>query len=95
MEVLRGIADEAAHARTREILLSFPQVGLAGTEAALAAAGHYRVLRRLGITVGKSVDCLIATWCIAQDVPLLHSDRDFEPFVQHRGLVAIGHGHRP
>jgi len=86
MEVLRGIDDDAAHARTRAVLLSFRQVSLAGTEAALAAAEHFRALRRLGITVRKTVDCFIATWCIAQKVPLLHADRDFDVFARHRGL---------
>jgi len=89
LEVLRGIVDERAHVRTREVLLSFPQVRLGGTEAALGAAGHYRHLRRQGITVRKTVDCLIATWCITRNVPLLHSDRDFEPFVEHLGLMTL------
>ncbi len=89
MEVLRGIVDETALTRTRRVLLSFPQVTLAGTEAALDAAKHYRTLRRLGVTVRKSVDFLIATWCIARDVPLLHNDRDFEPFERHLGLRAL------
>ena len=89
LEVLRGIADEQAHTRTREILLSFPQVQLGGTEAALAASDHFRQLRRQGITVRKAVDCLIASWCITRQVPLLHSDRDFEPFVEHLGLVTL------
>ncbi len=89
MEVLRGIADDRAHDRTRAVLLSFPQVCLGGTELALAAAEHFRALRGRGITVRKSVDCLIATWCIAHDVPLLHSDRDFEPFVAYAGLRAF------
>jgi len=89
LEVLRGIADARQHAATRRALLAFPQVTLGGTECALAAADHYRSLRRLGLTVRKSVDCLIATWCIAHRVPLLHSDRDFEPFVAHCGLTCL------
>lgn len=86
LEVLRGIADEREHAATRRVLLAFAPVTLGGTDTALAAADHYRALRRLGVTVRKSVDCLIAAWCIAHDVPLLHADRDFDPFAQHRGL---------
>lgn len=89
MEVLRGIDNDQAHARTKEILLSFQQVRLGGTEVALAASEHFRALRRRGITVRKSVDCLIASWCIAEDVPLLHSDRDFAPFVVYLGLSAF------
>ena len=86
LEVLRGIANDREHAATRQVLLAFAPVTLGGTETALSAADHYRALRRLGITVRKSVDCLIAAWCIAHDVPLLHADRDFDAFARHRGL---------
>ena len=44
-------------------------------------------LRRLGATVRKAIDGLIAAWCIQHGVPLLHADRDFLPFARHRGLV--------
>lgn len=53
---------------------------------ALAAARHYRTLRRRGITVRKTIDTLIATRCILDDIPLLYSDRDFRPFVEHLSL---------
>lgn len=86
LEVLRGIPDDRQHARTRAALLAFPQVEIGGTETALAAADHYRALRKRGVTVRKAVDCLIAAWCIARGVPLLHDDRDFKPFAEHRGL---------
>lgn len=86
LEVLRGIADDGQQARTRAALLAFRQVEVSGTATALAAVDHYRALRRQGMTVRKAVDCLIAAWCIAHDVPLLHSDRDFAPFATHRGL---------
>ena len=88
-EVLRGIVDDAQQERVRTRLLALPQVRVGGTQVALAAVDHYRALRRLGVTVRKTVDCLIAAWCIARDVPLLHSDRDFEPFIQHRGLRQV------
>ncbi|MBY0329207.1 MAG: PIN domain nuclease [Acetobacteraceae bacterium] len=86
LEVLRGIVDDRQHDRTRAVLLAFPQVAIGGTETALAAADHYRALRRRGVSVRKAVDCLIAAWCIARSVPLLHGDRDFEPFAEHCGL---------
>ena len=92
LEVLRGILDDRQQERTRQILLAFPQVALGGTETVLAAVGHYRGLRRRGITVRKTVDCLIATWCIARAVPLLHSDRDFLPFAEHCGLREVSVG---
>ena len=86
LEVLRGIANDRQQERTRRILLAFPPVELGGTTTALAAVDHYRALRRRGITVRKAVDCLIAAWCIARSVPLLHNDRDFSPFAAHCGL---------
>jgi predicted nucleic acid-binding protein len=88
-EVLRGINDDRQHAAVRATLLAFPQVTIGGTETALAAAAHYRALRRQGVAVRKVVDCLIAAWCIARGVALLHSDRDFGVFVEHRGLVTL------
>jgi len=48
---------------------------------------NFRTLRAKGITVRKTIDCLIATRCIADGLPLLYSDRDFDPFVVHLGLV--------
>jgi len=86
LEVLRGLADDHQHDAARTALLAFPQVLVGGTAMALAAVDHYRVLRRRGVTVRKAVDCLIAAWCIAHGVPLLHADRDFAPFADHCGL---------
>ncbi len=65
-EVLRGVSDDRQHRRIRAGLLALPQVTVGGTEIALAAVDHYRALRRLGVTVRKTVDCLIAAWCIAR-----------------------------
>lgn len=85
-EVLRGLSDEKAYRKARGSLLAFEAVTVGGAETAIAAAEHYRALRRLGITVRSTVDCLVAAWCISHDVPLLHDDRDFLPFAEHRGL---------
>ncbi len=85
-EVLRGLSDEAAFARAKASLLAFQQVAVGGADIALAAADHFRALRRQGFTIGNTLDCLLAAWCIANEVPLLHDDRDFEPFARHRGL---------
>jgi predicted nucleic acid-binding protein len=89
LEILRGIGDDRQHARTRRILLAFDQVRLGGTGTVLAAVDHDRRLRRLGITVHKAIDCLIAAWCIDENVPLLHADRDFVPLAAHCGLRTI------
>ena len=63
---------------------------LTGGEAlAVAAAKNYRKLRSKGVTVRKTIDCLIATCCIEQGHSLLHNDRDFDGFEKHLGLRVI------
>jgi predicted nucleic acid-binding protein len=88
-EVLRGIPDPREHAVVKEVLLSFEVVTIGGADLALEAADHYRALRRLGVTVRKTIDLLIGTYCIAKDCALLHSDRDFDPMTRHLGLRAL------
>jgi predicted nucleic acid-binding protein len=88
-EVLRGIPDPSEHAAVKDVLLSFELVTIGGIDLALEAADHYRALRRLGVTMRKTIDLLIGTWCMANDCRLLHSDRDFEPMIRHLGLRAL------
>jgi predicted nucleic acid-binding protein len=88
-EVLRGIPDPREHAVVKNALLSFEVVTIGGLDLALTAADHYRALRRLGVTVRKTIDLLIGTYCIAEDCALLHSDRDFEPMTRHLGLRVV------
>jgi predicted nucleic acid-binding protein len=87
LEVLRGIDDDGEYLATRRALTAFEQAEIGGTDIALAAVDHFRALRRHGITIRKAIDCLIAAWCIANGVPLLHSDRDFDPFARYCGLA--------
>lgn len=86
LEVLQGIRSDRQFAVTRQKLLELPILAIGGADAALAAAANYRRLRTRGITVRKTVDNLIATRCILDDLELLYSDRDFDPFVEHLGL---------
>jgi predicted nucleic acid-binding protein len=88
-EVLRGIPDPREYVAVKDVLLSFEMVTIGGADLALEAADHYRALRRLGVTVRKTIDLLIGTYCIAKECALLHSDRDFDPMTQHRGLRAL------
>jgi predicted nucleic acid-binding protein len=60
---------------------------MVGLQNAIVAADNYRALRRIGVTVRGTIDCLIATYCIENQLPLLHNDRDFDPFEQHLGLL--------
>lgn len=88
-EVLRGFRHTKLFEQAQRLLGKLPCETLAGERNAIAAAQHYRTLRALGHTVHKSNDVLIATWCIAEGVPLLAADRDFEPFARHLGLQLL------
>jgi predicted nucleic acid-binding protein len=88
-EVLRGVPDPTEHAAVKDVLLSFDLVTIGGVDLALEAADNYGALRRLGVTVRKTIDLLIGTYCIAKDCALLHSDRGFDPMTQHLGLRAL------
>lgn len=85
-EVLQGFADDRDFNQARKLLTSLIIVDLGGKDVAIQAAKNFRALRRLGITVRKTVDAIIATRCIRSGFTLLYSDRDFDPFVQHLGL---------
>ena len=85
-EILQGIRDEASFADTRDELLNFYIFETGGVDVAIESALNYRELRSLGYTVRKTIDAVIATWCIENGCELLHSDRGFEPFVKYLGL---------
>ena len=79
-EVLQGIRDEKVFASSRRRLMLTRIFEIGGIDIAVAAARNYKALRRRGLTVRGTIDCLIATFCIENDHILLHNDRDFEPF---------------
>ncbi len=85
-EVLQGFDSERDFNRARKLLTSLDVVEIGGREIAIQAARHFRTLRLLGVTVRKTIDTLIATFCIERDYSLLYSDRDFEPFVERLGM---------
>lgn len=84
--VLQGFRSSQDFDTARRALLCFPVFPLVGTELARQSAANYRTLRRRGISVRKTIDCLIATFVIAHGYALLHSDRNFAPFEHHLGL---------
>jgi len=88
-EVLQGYRNQRDFETARRALLRFPVYTIGGTEIALKSAENYRFLRRQGITVRKTVDCLIATYVIENGFSLLHNDRDFDAFEVHLGLDVI------
>ena len=89
-EVLQGITRDLEFQRTRALLSSVPCIEIGGEQIALQAARNFRSLRSRGISVRSTIDALIATRCIEDDLQLLHSDRDFEPFRRHLGLQTVG-----
>ncbi|MBI1816734.1 MAG: PIN domain nuclease [Deltaproteobacteria bacterium] len=85
-EVLQGFRSEQAFGRAYRLLRVFPVVSMFGPTLAVRAARNYRALRAAGVTVRKTVDVMIGTYCIERKLPLLYSDRDFDPMVDHLGL---------
>jgi predicted nucleic acid-binding protein len=88
-EVLQGIRDDMQAARVREELLEFEILTMGGIALAVTAAQNYRLLRARGRTVRKTIDCLIATFCLLNDHELIHNDRDFDSFEQVLKLQVI------
>jgi predicted nucleic acid-binding protein len=85
-EVLQGFSSDRDFKQAEKLMTSLVVVDLAGQAMAIQAAKNFRTLRSLGITVRKTIDTVIATRCIESGLPLLYSDRDFDPFVEHLGL---------
>jgi len=85
-EVLQGFDNQRDFNDVRKRLTSLMVVELGGQEIAIQAAKNFRALRRLGVTVRKTIDTVIATRCIESGYDLLHNDRDFDPFARHLGL---------
>ena len=86
-EVLQGFDGDREFTQALTLLSALDMLMIGGTDVAVQAARNYRELRARGTTVRKTIDTLIATRCIMDGLPLLFSDRDFEPFVEHLGLV--------
>lgn len=88
-EVLHGFDSEREFRRVRDMLDSFFLVELGGRHIAIQAARNFRALRQLGVTVRKTIDTIIATRCIEDQLELLHNDRDFDPFAEHLGFRVV------
>jgi predicted nucleic acid-binding protein len=88
-ELLQGFAKDADYRTARRLLLELPCAELVGRDNALRAADYYRRLRKRGVTVRKTIDVLIGTYCIQHDHELLHADRDFDSMQRHLGLRVL------
>ena len=88
-EVLQGVRDEIAAKDVERQLLNLEVFFTGGIDLARDAARSYRTLRSRGHTVRKTIDCLIATFCLRERHSLLHRDRDFDPFEEFLDLPVI------
>jgi len=88
-EVLQGVRDDRVFEKVRDALLCYEVFSTGGADLAVAAAENYRTLQKQGFTVRKTIDCLIATFCLQNRHILLHSDKDFEPFEKLLGLQVV------
>jgi predicted nucleic acid-binding protein len=85
-EVLQGFISDRDFNQAMKLLTSLSIVALAGRDMAIKAARNFCALRALGVTTRKTIDTLIATYCMENGYALLYSDKDFDPFVAHLGL---------
>jgi predicted nucleic acid-binding protein len=88
-EVLQGVRDDGEFSQTCADLLRFHVFSTGGLELAVASARNYMRLRQRGLTVRKTIDCLVATFCLEAGHGLLHCDRDFDPFEKVLGLQVV------
>ncbi|SNT37194.1 hypothetical protein SAMN05421770_10986 [Granulicella rosea] len=88
-EILQGISTEANARLTQHELERFTVFNTGGESLAVAAAENYRALRARGYTIRKTIDCVIATFCLMEGYALLHRDRDFNAFETELGLRVV------
>ena len=86
VEFLQGFRKEKDFEAAREIMDSLIYYDMLGKDIALKSAMNFRFLRKNGITIRKTADIIIGTFCIEHDFQLLHNDRDFDPMEKHLGL---------
>ena len=88
-EVLQGFRHDPDFERVRRALGRYVQVNMVSPVLAVQSARNYRELRRKGVTVRKTIDSLIATYCIENNHELLHNDSDFDGYEKHLGLRVV------
>lgn len=89
MEILQGFRHDKDYRTAKRYLSNFPLMTMGGEELVIKSADNYRKLRKKGITVRKSVDVLIGTFCIQHHYRLLHDDIDFIPLEKHLHLLSV------
>ena len=89
VEVLQGFRNDKDYDTARNVLNAFPCFSICGEEIAIKSAGNYRKLRKKGITLRKTIDVIISTFCIENEFLLLHNDKDFFLLEKHLGLQSV------
>jgi len=85
-EVLQGFKSDSDFYKAKELLSNFRFMEMLGLELAIESAENYRLLRKKGVTVRKTIDVIIGTFCIYHNISLLHDDQDFDSLTKHLGL---------
>ncbi len=88
-EVLQGFKSDQDFHKARELLSNFQFMEMLGQELAIKSAENYRYLRKKGVTVRKTIDVIIGTFCIHHSISLLHDDQDFDPLTKHLRLKTV------
>jgi predicted nucleic acid-binding protein len=88
-EVLQGFQSENDFRKAKKMLLEFPFMEMVGQNMAIKSAANYRLLRKKGVTIRKTIDVMIGTFCIYYHFSLLHDDRDFDPIEKYLKLKTI------
>lgn len=88
-EILQGFRSDNDYNTAKSFLSDLPFHRMGRYPVAVQSAQNYRILRKKGVTVRKTIDVIIGTFCILEELPLLHDDRDFEPMVSHLSLKIL------
>jgi predicted nucleic acid-binding protein len=88
-EVLQGFRQTRDLNAAKTALEQFEYPDMLGRDIAVQSAENYRLLRRSGITPRKTIDVVIATFCVQNGIALLHDDRDFDPMEKRLGLSVV------
>ena len=88
-EILQGFRLDNDYESAKSYLSELPFRHMGGYQVAVQSAQNYRILRKKGVTVRKTIDVIIGTYCIMKGLSLLHDDRDFDPMVSHLSLKVL------
>lgn len=88
-EILEGFRSDSDYESAKSYLSALPFHQIGGYQVAVQSARNYRTLRKKGVTVRKTIDVIIGTYCILEGLPILHDDRDFDPMAAHLSLKVL------